>query len=171
VTEPAANGLLRAAEHSAVHLELRDVYTPDDPDWLAWQAGDHFDPATRGGWNTWVELIQAAVGRGVVVRRARIISEPVSEYIKFEYAVTAGHNLRAGERVRWLPRHQTAGLLVPPTDFWVIDERVVIWNHSAGDGSWVGEEVSEDVALAKLCVSTFDAVWERAIPHEEYRPA
>ena len=65
------------------------------------------------------------------------MSEPITDYIRFEYDVTAGFNIVAGERVRWLPRHWTAGLLVPPTDFSVFDERVVIWNHFAGDGSWV----------------------------------
>jgi hypothetical protein len=111
-----------------------------------------------------------AVGRGVVARRARIVSEPVTDYIRFEYDVTTGHNLASGEQVRWLPRRQATGLLVPPTDFWVFDDRVVVWNHFAGDGSWRTEEPGEDPALVKLCVASFDAVWERGIPHEEYRP-
>jgi hypothetical protein len=171
VAEPAAYELLRSAQRSAIHLEMRDVYSPDDPDWLEWQAGNHFDPAAREGWRTWFELMQAAIGRGVAARRARIVSEPVTGYIRFEYQVTAGYNLASGERVRWLPRRQTAGLLVPPADFWVFDERVVVWNHFAGDGSKMAEEVSEDLSLAKLCVSSFDAVWQRGIPHEKYRPA
>jgi len=170
-TEPAAYGLLRSAERSAIHLEMRDSYAPNDPDWLDWQAGNRFDPATREGWRAWFGLMQAAIGRGVIARRARIVSEPVTDYIRYEYDVTVGHNLASGEQVRWLPRRRTAGLLVPPNDFWVFDERMVLWNHFAGDGSKVAEEASEDPALAKLCVSSFDAVWERAIPHEDYRPA
>ena len=171
MTEPAAYDLLRSAERSAAHLEMRDGYGPDDPDWLAWREGDHFDPSTRQGWRAWFELMQAAAGRGLVARRARIVSEPVTEYVRYEYDVTTAFNLASGERVRWLPRQQTAGLLVPPSDFWVFDERVVLWNHFAGDGSKVAEEVSEDPGLAKLCASSFDAVWERGIPHQQYRPA
>jgi hypothetical protein len=45
VAEPLAYGLLRSAERSAWHLELRDSYVLDDPDWLDWQAGRRFDPA------------------------------------------------------------------------------------------------------------------------------
>ena len=26
-------------------------------------------------------------------------------------------------------------------------------------------------AIAKLCASSFDAAWDRAIPHEAYQPA
>jgi hypothetical protein len=170
-TEATVYDLLRSAGSSAIHLEMRDSYTPRDPDWLDWHAGNRFDPAKRAGWVDWFNLMRAAVGRGVSVRRARIVSEPVTDYIKYEYEVTADYNLAAGEQVRWLPRRQTAGLLVPPSDFWVFDERVVVWNHFAGDGSWVTREGSDDAALARLCISSFDAVWEHAIPHGEYRPA
>jgi hypothetical protein len=168
-TEPLAYSLFRAAEHSALHMELRDSYTPDDPDWLEWRAGHRFDPAER--WWSWQGLVRQTVDRGVSVRRVRIVSEPVTDYIRFEYDVTAAHNLAAGEEVRWLPRQAAAGVLVPCSDFWVFDGQVVLWNHFAGDGSWVGEEWPDDPALAKLCVLSFEAAWERAIPHTEYEPA
>lgn len=169
MAEPLAYGLLRAAERSALHMELRDSYTPDDADWLDWQAGRRFDPAKR--WADWHGLIRETVNRGVGVRRVRLVSEPVTEYIRFEYDVTAAHNLAAGEDVRWLPRHTAPELLVPVEDFWVFDCQVVLWNHFAGDSSWVGEDRSDDPTLAKLCVSSFEAAWERSVPHEDYRPA
>jgi phytoene dehydrogenase-like protein len=58
----------------------------------------------------------ALAGVDSVVVEARIVSEPVTDYIKYEYDVTAAYNLASGEQVRWLPRQQTAGLLVPPSD-------------------------------------------------------
>jgi hypothetical protein len=60
---------------------------------------------------------------------------------------------------------------VPVSDFWVFDGKVVLWNHFAGDGSWVGEEAADDAALAKSCAASFADAWERATPHENYRPA
>jgi hypothetical protein len=169
VAEPLAYRLFRAARSSAWHMELRDSYTPGDPDWLDWQAGRRFDPADR--WSQWSDLVRATVARGVGVRRVRIVSEPVTPYVMFEYDVTKAHNIGAGEEVRWLPRQQAAGLLVPVTDFWVFDGQVVLWNHFAGDGSWVGEEECHDADLAKSCATAFDAAWNRAVPHEDYRPA
>jgi hypothetical protein len=151
-----------------MHLEMRDAYTPDDPDWLEWQSGGRFDPTER--WRDWYDLMRETTGRGVVVRRARIISEPISDYVRFEYDVTDAHNIASGEQVRWLPRHRAAGLTVPPTDFWVFDQAVVMWNHFAGDGSWVREERAQDPVLAKQCAASFEAVWDRAVPHHEYRP-
>jgi hypothetical protein len=168
VAEPLAYGLFREAKSTAWHVELRDSYTPYDPDWLDWQAGQRFDPAER--WASWSDLVRATVNRKVSVRRIRIVSEPVTDYIRFEYDVTAAHNVAAGEEVRWLPRAKATGLLVPVSDFWVFDGQVVLWNHFAGDGSWVGEEQADDPALAKSCAASFSAAWKRAVPHADYRP-
>ena len=44
--------MMQGCTISAVHLEMRDAYTPKDPDYLRWQAGDHFDPAQRPPWNS-----------------------------------------------------------------------------------------------------------------------
>jgi hypothetical protein len=169
VTEPLVHELLRTARHEAAHLETRDAYTPNDPDWLAWRAGERFDPALR--WSEWFDLMAGTTARGIRVRRARVVSEPVTDYIRFEYEVTAGHNVKAGECVRWMPRHQAPAVLVPAMDFWVIDREVVVWNRFAGDGSWIGEEVSRDPDAITVCVASFAAVWDRSIPHEEYHPA
>lgn len=32
----------------------------------------------------------------------------------------------------------------------------------------MGEEILHDPALAKHCATAFEAVWERAVPHEQY---
>jgi hypothetical protein len=163
---------LEVARSSAVHFEARDVYMPDDPDYLGWVAGKRFDPAAR--YSEWFELIAATVARGVQVRRARIVSEPVTDYIRFEYDVTAGLNVAAGEQVRWLPRRRTAGLLVPALDCWIFDDETVIFNHFAGDGSWPGEEggteVCENRQLARRYAAAFDEVWARGIDHADYTP-
>lgn len=159
--------LLSATTESAIHLELRDAYMADAA-FTSWLENGVIvdDPADE--W--WRSVVGEAVARGVEVRRARIISEPVSDYVRWLYECTESVNLAAGEKVRWLPRHLTAGLLVPPSDFWVFDSSVLVWNHFAGDGEWANNEVVRDSALANLCVRAFEAVWERAIDHREYRP-
>ncbi|GGY75387.1 hypothetical protein GCM10010327_01420 [Streptomyces nitrosporeus] len=54
-----------------------------------------------------------------------------------------------------------------------MDEETVILHHFSGDGQWTGPrmEVLHDPALAAQYVSAYEAAWERAIPHAEYRPA
>jgi hypothetical protein len=170
---PAADDLLRSCERSAVHLEMRDGYSRTDPMFTDWQAGFRYDPTDRASWwRPWLDLIVSLCARGVSVRRARIVSEPVSEYIRFEHDVTF-MNVAAGEKVRWLPRRWASDIALPGNDFWVFDDRVVLWNHFTGEGevSPEGREVTEDAATVKTCAAAFGAVWDRGIPHEKYRLA
>ncbi|MER8160201.1 DUF6879 family protein [Streptomyces sp. NPDC094472] len=157
---------LRAAQRTAFHLEMRDSYTPDDPTYLSWKRGDQLD--VMEVYQPWVDMVREAVARGVVVRRARIVSEPLTDYIRFEHAVTP-MNIAAGEEVRWLPRRDASNIALPGNDFWVLDETLVRFGHFSGDGEILSEEWTEDPAVARLCVSAFDTVWERAIPHEDYK--
>ena len=168
---PTLEHLLRTCERSAVHLEMRDGYMLDDPLLAAWRAGHRDDPADRDSWwRPWLQTMADTTTRGIDVRRARIVSEPVSEYIRFEYDVTFT-NVAAGERVRWLPRARTAGIPLPGNDFWAIDDKVVMVHHFSGDGDFVSEDVTSDPEVVKLCTSAFELVWERAIDHDDYRPA
>ncbi|MCX5014872.1 hypothetical protein OG765_37060 [Streptomyces sp. NBC_00555] len=162
--------LLGSAQHTVVHLEMRDAYAVDyeTGPFAEWRAGHRPDPADRASWwRPWLDLISATVTRGVSVRRARIVSEPVSEYTRFLYDGTFT-NVAAGEDVRWLARRRASDLALPGTDFWLIDGRLIRWNHFTGDGASVGGEMSEDPAAAKLCGEAFDGVWSRAIPHDRY---
>ena len=166
-SEPSFEDLLSAAEHSAYHLELRDSYAVsyEAEDFRAWQkTGEWVNPAY---WQPWIDLVGAAVERGVVVRRLHVVSLPLSESARFEHAGTV-NNLAAGEDVRWLPRRLAADLALPGTDCWVFDSRTVRFGHFTGDGEWVGQEVREEPAVAKLCASAFEAAWERATPHADF---
>lgn len=163
---------LASTRHSAVHLEMRDSYMLDDPAFIAWQQGYRDDPDDRASWwRSWLDVVVEATGRGVVMRRARIVSEPISDYIRYEYDGTFT-NLAAGEDVRWLPRRQTRDLAIPGVDFWVFDDQLVIFNHFSGDGQRAEPtmEPCDDPAVVALCASAFEAVWQRAIPHAEYHP-
>ncbi len=81
------------------------------------------------------------------LRRARIVSEPASEYIKFEYEVTPTANLAAGEQVRWLSRQKASDLALPGNDFWLFDDAAVLFNHFGGDGTAVGSELRTEPSV------------------------
>ncbi|WP_103528311.1 DUF6879 family protein [Streptomyces sp. SM12] len=162
--------LIRSVRESAVHLEMRDGYGVDNEieGFTAWRQGHRLDPADRGSWwRPWLDLVEEVTGKGVVIRRARIVSEPVSEYIAFEHSGTFT-NVAAGEQIRWLPRRRASDLALPGNDFWLFDSRLVQFNVFDGVGRWVHTDQTQDSAVAKLCSEAFEAVWERAIPHEKY---
>ena len=168
---PSFDDLLDGAQHTAVHLEMRDAYGVghEADDFARWKmTGERDNDPGSPYWGPWVDLIRRTVARGVVVRRARIVSEPVSDYIRYEHAGTPV-NLAAGEQVRWLPRRRASDIALPGNDFWLIDDRLIRWNHFTGDGASGGGEISENPAAAKLCAEAFEAVWARGIPHEDYK--
>lgn len=170
---PTFRELLAECRHSALHLEMRDGYMRSDPSFIAWQKGEYGpEQAADVSKRPWLRLMQETTGRGVEVRRARIVSEPISDYVRFEYDVTVG-NIVGGEQVRWLPRRRATDLALPGNDFWLFDGRTLLINHFAGDGEVAPEDSKElitDPAVVKLCATAFAAVWDRAIPHEEYQP-
>lgn len=170
-TVPPFAELLAGCSRSAVHLETRDVYgvAEEDADFAAWRGGWKYDHGDRSSWwNGFHQSVADAVGRSVTVRRARVVSEPASEYIRYEHSCTP-QNLTAGEAVRWLPRRLASDLLLPGNDLWIFDDRLIRFSLFAGDGRFV-EDVMEDAPdVVKRHAEAFEAIWERAIPHQDYR--
>ena len=166
-TVPPFSELIAATRRSAAHLETRDGYTPDDPAFAGWRAGN---PAAAPAGAAWYDLVREHTARGVEFRRARVVSEPLADYIRFEYESTA-FNVAAGELVRWLPRHTAPGLLVPLADFWLFDDRLVRFGFFAGDGTFLRHDLCEDREVVRSCAEAFEQVWRRAVPHDQYRPA
>lgn len=156
----------RAARRWAVHLETRNSYDADMPALQRWMDGYRADPADRSTWWTpWHTDVNTAVSRGVVIRRARLYSEPESDYIRVGRDLT-WQLIKAGEDVRWLSRRNAGQLLVPVNDFWLIDGRTLAIAHHGGAGELVDVEISEDPTLAHVYSQAFEAVWAEARPHE-----
>ncbi|RSS87042.1 hypothetical protein EF903_17910 [Streptomyces sp. WAC05292] len=167
---PSFEDLLDSARVQALHLELRDVYAVgEEREVYGAFLRDGSVPADDSAyWSGWLPLVERTVARGVKVARARIVSEPVTEYIRFDHAITDA-NIRAGEEVRWLGRRHASALALPGNDFWLIDDRVVRWNIFSGDGEALDPDHTEDPAAIKLCADAFQAVWKLAVPHADYR--
>jgi hypothetical protein len=147
---------------------MRDAYTPSDPEFLDWKAGR---PGPVPASTAWYGLIREHTTRGVRFRRARIVSEPVSDYIRFEHETADGLNIAAGEDIRWLPRRRASRLCLPGNDFWLFDDKLIRFHHFSGDGEIVEDELCSDPAVIAACAAAFEAVWDLAIPHADYRIA
>ncbi|UWE08579.1 DUF6879 family protein [Actinacidiphila bryophytorum] len=159
--------LLAATTTSAAHLEMRDAYY-SNPRFEAWRDGQRVDWDDRASWwRPFHQDIADAVARGVQIRRARVVSEPVTDYIRWEHYQTRA-NVAAGEQVRWLPRHQAWDLLLPGTDLWIFDGRLLRIHHFSGDGEWINKELSDDQAAVGQHAAAFEQVWNRAVPHDQY---
>ncbi|MFF1788264.1 DUF6879 family protein [Kitasatospora sp. NPDC058243] len=92
----------------------------------------------------------------------------ISRANRFEHEITF-RNIASGEQVSWLPRRQTTDLALPGNDFWLIDGQLLVVHHFSGEGDFVDDEISTDPQTMKLSHSAFEAVWERAVPHEDFQ--
>lgn len=161
---PSFETLLQHAQRSVCRLEMRDGYEAE-PRFLRWRETGEIDY----DWTRWKGLIGAATARGVQFRRLRVVSEPTSDYIRWEHAITDG-NIEAGEDVRWLSRARMFDLMVPGADFFMFDQRLVRFGFSNGDGVRTGHyEFSSDPRTIVQCVASFERLWERGIPHADYK--
>ena len=170
VTYHDLNDLCRGIRTSFVHLETRDAYgtevelphlakwlraEPDDFAWLDW----------------WLDMLRGHRAAGRTCRRARIVSEPVSDYQRWTLS-HAEMFVDAGEDIRYVPRPSLVSVSLPGSgDFYVFDDRIVLFLHYAGNGTNTAFEVTEDPATVRTCRQAFNTVWALATPFRDYRPA
>lgn len=166
---------LSACAVGIFHLELRDSYAVDGERsaftrWLAGEPETEAEiAARRDGWGA---LVRSIARRGGTVRRVRVVTEPVSDYIRWEREGTA-LNIEMGEDVRWLPRHQLpAGLVFPVdgNDWWLVDDDQVIVGYFDGSGRPSSRELITDPGVVADCVRVRDLLWRLGISHADYRP-
>jgi hypothetical protein len=168
VTDDEFERLLLNFERESVHLETRDSYgtATELPHMGKWVAGEPDDLEWLQGW---CSTLRDHVAAGRVVRRARIVSEPLSDYQRWSYSI-AQPMVDAGEDIRWVPRRSTSSIPLPGNDFYLFDGRLVVFLLYAGDGLGTEKLASVDPADISLCRSAFQAVWKLATPHHEYKP-
>jgi hypothetical protein len=162
------NRLCRAITSSFVHLETRDAYGTEVelPHMAKWRRGEPDDLAWLG-W--WLEMLRGHRTAGRTCRRARVVSEPVSEYQQWTLSHVEQF-VEAGEDVRYVPRRQLIDVLIPGTgDFYVFDDRLALFLHYAGTGTNTDFEITEDPRIVRLCRNAFEAVWPFGIPARDFR--
>ncbi len=67
------------------------------------------------------------------MRRARIVSEPLSDYQRWSYSI-AHPMVAAGEDIRWIPRRIVSSVALPGNDFYLFDDQLIVFLTYAGNG-------------------------------------
>jgi hypothetical protein len=168
ITDEEFDRLLTDFRSDAIHLEMRDAYgtAVELPHLAKWAAGEPDDLEWLQGW---CSALRGHVAAGRTVCRARIVSEPLSEYQRWSHSI-AQPMVDAGEDIRWVPRRLVSSIPLPGNDFYLFDDRLVVFLHYAGNGLGTAKNTSTEPADIRLCRSAFDAVWELAVPHRDYEP-
>lgn len=151
-------------EQEAWRLETLPVYrVPQETEAIGrFLAGE---PVTRDATQPWFDRVKAYVADGRSVGRVHIVTQPLSDYLRFEFEHYR-HNVEAGEAVRILDVTNRANPLTGVQDFWMFDRSQVVLMHYERDGTQISREVYEGdpepfreyqrIALAK------------SVPFEEY---
>ena len=168
VTDEEFEELLTSFGREAIHLEARDAYgtAVELPHMARWAAGEPDDLQWLQGW---CATLSEHVKAGKSVRRARVVSEPLSDYQRWSYSI-ADPMVEAGEDIRWVPRRLVSSVALPGNDFYLFDDQLAVFLLYAGNGLATGKLRSADPADLRLCRSAFQAVWKLSIPHREYEP-
>lgn len=163
------NDLCRGIKKSFVHLETRDAYGTEveSPHMAKWRRGEPDDFAWL---QWWLEMLRGHRAAGRTCRRARVVSEPVSDYHRWTLS-HAEKFVEAGEDVRYVARPRLTTVALPGSgDFYVFDDAIVLFLHYAGNGTNASFETCDDPTLVQACREAFNAVWDQAIPVRDYRP-
>lgn len=150
----------------AFHLELRDVYGVEDEavPFEKWLNGELDDFAWR---SEWLSFIEDATTTGVKVERARVVTEPHSDYVRWAMALDP-QNIAAGEDIRYLPRHYAEDIRLPDEDCWLFDNDRLVLSLFTPDGGSGGFAREDDPELIKQYRVACDQVWSRAVAYSEY---
>ena len=146
----------------AFNLETLQSYgaAGEDDDVAAFLAGDPAPPAEH---NDWLDMLRRNTGDGLIMRRVHMVTDPLSDYLRYELAWPYAFCSDAGEDIR---------VLAAPTptrgDWWLFDSTRLYRQHHDSDGRWLGTEPVDDPDAVSVACAIRDNTWARAIPWRDY---
>ncbi len=159
------------ARTSIFRLETLQNYgnSGEDPALAAFLAGQPhlITPAKRA----WTALVHDRTAAGCVMQRVHVVTEPITDYLRFELTWGYQPNVEAGEDIGIIS--VTVGQQWPPelpesTDFWLFDLNVLYALRYDQDGAWLAtEEVTDPVAIEQAGIWR-EAALKRAVPWRSY---
>jgi hypothetical protein len=123
------------------------------------------------GKDEWTSMIRAGRWGGRVFHRVHVVTEPLTDYLRFELTWGYEPNVAAGEDIRvvalaagepWpadLPRH----------DFWLFDAAELYTVHYHPDtGAWLGVEPMPDPGDVARACRWRETAWQLGVPWSRY---
>jgi hypothetical protein len=156
-----------AFRYTAYRLETLQAYdVPQEEEPLAaFLAGGpvSFGPSKDG----WTATIAEAVAAGKSFRRVHVVTEPLSDYLRYEME-SYRPNVEAGEDVRILPVRSGEWPDLPRRDYWLFDSAVLWRMEYDQDGHFLGAEPVTDAGEVVMGNYWRDAALHAAVPYAEY---
>ncbi len=138
--------LFERFERSAFRIEARDRYDVENErdQFAAFLEGKPLPPRSAEN-DPWLSLVAAHTAAGRLIERVRIVSQPLTDYTRYEFAAYRD-NIAAGEKVRVVPRSALAAddQRWASEDFWSFDDELVALLSYDEEGRFLGAQQAED---------------------------
>lgn len=158
------------ADHSTYRLELLDQYIAESErePFARFRAGE-----TPGStWHRpWRDFVAESHRAGKRMERVHVVSEPPTDYVRFEMSCAYPASVEAGEDVRILPRDTVRELNLPDHDYWLFDSKLVGVMDYGDDGRLLRVTLTDDPATVVRHCYWRDVALHHSTPLESYRNA
>jgi hypothetical protein len=150
-------------------LETLPLYdTPGDAEMLdRYVAGEMFpEPAQP---TEWTRFIDETVRSGREMPHVRLITEPLSTYLRSGVDWFFPHHVAAGRDLRILrPTARAADEARSVGDFWLFDKRVAAQMHYGPNGTFEGVQLHSDMEAVNHYRRLRDRLMDEAIPFQQW---
>ncbi|HEX4833992.1 MAG TPA: hypothetical protein VH478_23200 [Trebonia sp.] len=119
----------------------------------------------------WIETtISKAVNSGKRMQRVHVVEEPLSDYLRYEFAWGYAHTAAAGEDVRIIgvPASEWPADL-PHYDYWLFDSSLLVSMHYDDEGVFIAAEVVEDPAKVVQANYWRDVAVALSVSYHDYQ--
>ncbi|MET8761283.1 DUF6879 family protein [Lentzea sp. NPDC004782] len=167
ISPTAFADLFRTFERSAWRWEAQGEYHQADEvePWQRWRDG--VPVADDLAWlSGWLDDVQSATRAGRAFQRVRKLTDPLTEYLRWQMEVTPA-NVEAGEEIRLLPDRVARELGLPDHDFWIFDGGKVAVLQFGPEGLTGAEIVTEPATVAQY-KSWRNLAWTAAVPFDDF---
>jgi hypothetical protein len=152
---------------TAFRLETLDSYlVPEEEEIYArFLKGETPPPSVN---EDWCQLVRRNTRSGKSMERVHVISNPPSQYVKFEIAWGYAHSAAAGEKVSLLDRRNVPEDKAALSDFWLFDGRLLVLMEYDQDGRFLGVNRETDPAVVATHVDAARVLQSLSFPLSQY---
>ncbi|WP_052745523.1 DUF6879 family protein [Allosalinactinospora lopnorensis] len=171
ITWDEVEQLFAEFRYTAFRLETLQIYAADyeNEDFRRFIADEQQSLPPTLSDTEWGEEVRSGIAAGRRYDRVHVVTEPLSDYVRFECAHGYRRNVAAGENIRILPAEEgdwPSGL--PHLDYWLFDSHQMLWMNYADDGSLLTTELIDDPEWVVAANVWRDRAIHLSVPFTEY---
>jgi hypothetical protein len=167
LTENEFNRFFDECRYTAFRLETLQVYDVGYEEEAFRRFLSDGEVITTDSHEEWGEL----VGGGRRFSRVHVVTEPLTDYLRFESVWGYRSNVKAGEDVNILPIPEGSPWPegIPRSDYWLFDSHQLVRMNYALDGAMLAPELVTDPEQIVQANAVRDRALHMSIPFTEYQ--